>query len=190
MASVLVMSQVAGQNPKPTLACGVWPVGEGGDDNFYANTILPTGLQVTDTAAEASLAQIHTDTGTTLHTDLGTLHTDLGTTNSDLATIVTNTTVVAPAGHVRCFQCTPNGVTTGALLIVAASADGLGKKVTNASVQGGANGVDMWTGPAGVTNLTGDYLPPGGVATFSGREAIYVYATAPGGICTMSEEYP
>ena len=86
---VRVMSQVGGQNPKPALGCGVWPTSAGGDDNFYANTILPAGLKVTDTAAEASLAQIHTDAGTTLHADLGQLHTDLG---------VIEATLISPAG--------------------------------------------------------------------------------------------
>ena len=179
---VRVGSQASGRNPQAALCCGVWPLGEGGDDNYYANTILPTGLQVTDTAAEASLGQLHTDLATTLHGDLTT-------TNSDLSTIANNTAVVAPPGHIRCFQQTPNGATTGALAIVPASVDGRGKKITNASVQGAAAGVDMWLGPAGVTNLTGDYLAPGAVASYSGLEAIYVYATAPGGICTASEEY-
>ena len=209
---VRVGSQASGRNPQAALCCGVWPLGEGGDDNYYANTILPTGLQVTDTAAEASLGQLHTDLATTLHGDLTTtnsdlsqlhtdlattlhtdlattLHGDLTTTNSDLSTIANNTAVVAPPGHIRCFQQTPNGATTGALAIVPASVDGRGKKITNASVQGAAAGVDMWLGPAGVTNLTGDYLAPGAVASYSGLEAIYVYATAPGGICTASEEY-
>ena len=179
---VRVGSQASGRNPQAALCCGVWPLGEGGDDNYYANTILPTGLQVTDTAAEASLGQLHADLATTLHGDLTT-------TNSDLSTIANNTAVVAPPGHIRCFQQTPNGATTGALAIVPASVDGRGKKITNASVQGAAAGVDMWLGPAGVTNLTGDYLAPGAVASYSGLEAIYVYATAPGGICTASEEY-
>ena len=189
---VRVGSQAAGRNPMPSLDCGVWPVSAGGDDNFYALTILPTGLQVTDTASEASLVTLHNDLVTVnsdLGTGLGILHTDLVTANSDLGTIATNTAVVAPPGHIRCFQCTPNAGTTGALLIVPASIDGRGKKITNASVQGAAVGVDMWLGPAGVTNLTGDYLAPGAVATYSGLEAIYVYATAPGGICTASEEY-
>ena len=179
---VRVGSQASGRNPQAALCCGVWPLGEGGDDNYYANTILPTGLQVTDTAAEASLGQLHADLATTLHGDLTTA-------NSDLSTIANNTAVVAPPGHIRCFQQTPNGATTGALAIVPASVDGRGKKITNASVQGAAAGVDMWLGPAGVTNLTGDYLAPGAVASYSGLEAIYVYATAPGGICTASEEY-
>ena len=200
-----VTSQVAGRNPIPALDCGVWPVSAGGDDNFYAMTILPTGLQVTDTAAEAALAQanvnlaqvhvdlgttnsdlgqLHTDIATTVHTDLEQLHTDLGTANSDLATIVANTTVVAPAGHVRCFQVTNNG---SVQVIVPASADGRGKTVTNASVQAAANGADQWVGPAGVTAGNGHYLGPGSSMSFSGREAIYVNGVS--GLTTALEEY-
>ena len=285
-----VTSQVAGRNPVPSLGCGVWPVSAGGDDNFYAETILPTGLQVTDTAAEAALAQanvnlaqvhvdlaqvhvdlgttnsdlgaiatntatlhtdlqgiqttdssiltaanaaeaslatvvtntgatttavaavtselsgqihtdlaqvhvdlgttnsdlgqLHTDIATTVHTDLEQLHTDLGTANSDLATIVANTTVVAPAGHVRCFQVTNNG---SVQVIVPASADGRGKTVTNASVQAAANGADQWVGPAGVTAGNGHYLGPGSSMSFSGREAIYVNGVS--GLTTALEEY-
>lgn len=89
MSDVRVMSQVGGQNPKAALGCGVWPTSRGGDDNYYANTILPTGLLVTDAASEASLAQIHTDTGTTIPGYLQITNTILGAISATVTPPVT-----------------------------------------------------------------------------------------------------
>ena len=150
---VRVMNQVAGQTPKAALDCGVWPVSRGGDDHYYANTILPNGLMVTDPTALALLQAIAA------------------------------APPITPPSHVRCFQITNNGA---AQLLVPASADGLGKVITNASVQGGAAGADQWVGPAGVTAANGCYLGPGSTVSLSGREAVYV--TGASGLTTALEE--
>ena len=172
---IRVMSQVGGQSPKAALGCGVWPVSQGGDDHYYANTILPNGLMVTDPTSQAALVALLIDI------------------SGYLADIAAAPPVTRPTAT-RIFTQTPNGATTGALVICPASLDGKGKVIINESTVGGADGVDMWVGPNkpdGVNVLTTDgyYLSPDSSVSISGQGVVYVYATAPGGICRCLEEY-
>jgi len=138
-----------GASPKTVLACGIWPVSLGGDDNAYPIFFNALGqLQVS-----ASV----TVTGT------------------------------SRPQHSQYFQASPNG--SAVVVVPANPTTGQGKTIVNASISGGAAGVDVWLGKDNtVTAGNGHYLAPGAYQSYSGQEAVWAYAASTALVTAVEEQ--